>query len=83
LKSRPVEITVVSTVPAGPPLRFFWNKESHAIARSWGPERIETGWWRGNDISRDYFLVESTNGNRFWIYRSLEDGMWFLHGTFA
>jgi protein ImuB len=83
LKYQPVAVRVVSPAPDGPPLRFVWQEQCHVIAHSWGPERIETGWWRGCDIHRDYYLVESTVGRRFWLFRALRDGNWFLHGTFA
>jgi nucleotidyltransferase/DNA polymerase involved in DNA repair len=83
LKSRPVAVPVLSLVPDGPPQRFVWQEEWHDIAYCWGPERIETGWWRCRDVRRDYYLVESTSGKRFWLFRAVRDGNWFLHGTFA
>jgi protein ImuB len=45
-----------------------------------GPERIESGWWDGDEASRDYFVarLEESVG---WIYR--EAGEWYLHGLFA
>jgi protein ImuB len=52
-----------------------------------GPERIESGWWDGGDVRRDYFVAESPQGELMWIYRDhrygTEDGEWFLHGVFA
>jgi protein ImuB len=54
----------------------------HRIAQTWGPERIETGWWRGRAVGRDYYRVETTSGCRFWVFRRLKDDQWFLHGTF-
>ena len=45
-----------------------------------GPERIETGWWRGHTIGRDYYCVETAAGHRYWLFRRLRDGRWFLHG---
>jgi protein ImuB len=52
-----------------------------------GPERIESGWWDGHDVRRDYFVAESPNGEIVWIYRDhrygTDDGEWFLHGIFA
>ncbi len=52
-----------------------------------GPERIESGWWDGIDIRRDYFIAENPRGERVWIYRdhryASDDGEWFLHGLFA
>lgn len=83
LKRRPSAIAVVSVIPGGPPVRFDWQGRSHVVAQHWGPERIETGWWRGPDIRRDYYLVETATGERFWLFRQIEDGSWFLHGTFA
>ena len=26
--------------------------------------------------------VETTTGRRYWLFRDLDDGGWFLHGTF-
>jgi protein ImuB len=73
----------VSVVPGGPPLRFWWKNQSHVVAHYCGPERIETGWWRGQDVHRDYYLVETTDGKRFWLFRTLGDERWFLQGMFG
>ena len=78
----PVHIEVMSAVPEGPPLRFRWAGVEHRVIRSWGPERIETGWWRGLDIHRDYYIAATEHGQRFWVFRACEDGRWFLHGCF-
>lgn len=49
-----------------------------------GPERIESGWWDGNDVRRDYYLVETRTGQRGWAFRSVTDGgPLLLHGWFA
>lgn len=48
-----------------------------------GPERIETGWWDGADMRRDYYIAQNPRGSRFWIYRDCRSGEWFLHGIFA
>ncbi|MBT8767558.1 Y-family DNA polymerase [Metapseudomonas boanensis] len=49
-----------------------------------GPERIESGWWDGGDVRRDYYLVETRNGQRAWVYRSVDgSGPLWLHGWFA
>jgi protein ImuB len=47
-----------------------------------GPERIETGWWDGADIGRDYFVGRGTRGEELWLYRD-RGGEWFVHGVFA
>ncbi len=52
-----------------------------------GPERIESGWWDGADVRRDYFVAENPRGETVWIYRDhrygIDDGEWFLHGVFS
>lgn len=49
-----------------------------------GPERIESGWWDGDDVRRDYYLVETRAGQRGWAFRSVGDeGPLLLHGWFA
>lgn len=90
---RPVPLETVSVMPvagsrrspgdSGPPLRFRWNCETHQVAQAHGPERIETAWWRGPSVRRDYYVVETETGGRYWLFRRLRDGAWFLHGMFA
>jgi protein ImuB len=79
---RPAAISAISIMPDGPPLSFRLGNREHRIVWIWGPERIETGWWRGRPIARDYYRVETATGHRFWLFRSLEERRWFLHGTF-
>jgi protein ImuB len=79
---RPIPIQVVTVVPSGMVQRFHGAGVDHAVVRCQGPERIETGWWRGADIQRDYFMVETIQGTRWWIFQRLNDGRWFLHGCF-
>jgi protein ImuB len=45
-----------------------------------GPERIEAGWWDGDDAKRDYFIAQEDD-SMTWVYR--ENGEWYLHGFFA
>ena len=46
-----------------------------------GPERIESGWWDGAEVCRDYFIAR-VGASWAWIYRERQ-GHWFLHGYFA
>lgn len=46
-----------------------------------GPERIESGWWDGDEASRDYFIAQMADASLAWVYREKEG--WFLHGLFA
>jgi len=48
-----------------------------------GPERIESGWWDGGDVARDYFIARMRNEALVWIYRERGGGGWYLHGMFA
>ena len=76
-------LDVISVVPEGLPIRFCWRGTSYLVGRHWGPERIESAWWRDQGIRRDYYRVEATSGERFWLFRSLRDSRWFLQGEFA
>jgi protein ImuB len=90
LLEKPEEIhAVMASVPDGPPARFRWRRAQFDVARAEGPERIAMEWWRHEKPTRDYFRVETREGQRFWLYR---DGLhdqnglhprWYLQGIFA
>jgi protein ImuB len=49
-----------------------------------GPERIETGWWDGEDVARDYYRARTMHGECLWIYQDRrEQRDWYLHGIFG
>ena len=48
-----------------------------------GPERIEGGWWDGDDVMRDYYVVRGAAGERLWVFQDLHDGQWYLQGLWA
>ena len=56
-----------------------------------GPERIETGWWDGDSVARDYFIAAEEDGSLVWVYRGrlpsalnvAGEPHWFLQGRFA
>ena len=49
-----------------------------------GPERIESGWWDGGDVARDYFIASDGAHARYWIFRERRgERQWYLHGYFA
>ena len=83
LMTPPAALEVLAIAPDGPPMSFRWNGEQHVVAHSWGPERIESGWWRGPSVRRDYYRVETKSGQRYWLFRRLPGGQWYLHGEFA
>ena len=66
--------------------RPLWLLEAKKLQESGftllaGPERIESGWWDGDDAKRDYFVARLPNESLAWVYR--EAGEWYLHGLFA
>jgi protein ImuB len=79
----PTFIKVWSVVPDGPPQRVQWNHEMRGIVRWWGPERIETGWWRGQQCRREYYRVELETGEWLWLFRRRPEGDWNLQGLFS
>jgi protein ImuB len=83
LHSPPRALEVMSVAPNGPPVSFGLQGEKHEVVACVGPERIEAGWWRGKTVRRDYWRVVTAAGQRFWVFRQLEDGQWFLHGEFS
>jgi protein ImuB len=49
-----------------------------------GPERIESGWWDGADMRRDYYVIETASHQRAWAFRPAgDDGPFMLQGWFA
>jgi len=59
--------------------RPYWDGE---LALGQERERIETGWWDGFEIARDYFVATTTKGERLWIFREIGGRRrWFLHGV--
>jgi len=48
-----------------------------------GPERIESGWWDGGDVRRDYYIARLSTGQCAWVFRPVGGGDFMLHGWFA
>jgi len=64
------------------PVSLEWEDERQGLRRSCGPERIETGWWRGPEVRRDYYRVETTDGRQAWVFQDLKTRLWYVHGWF-
>ncbi|HUQ27106.1 MAG TPA: DNA polymerase Y family protein [Usitatibacter sp.] len=88
----------VATNPAAPAARPVWllNRPHRLITRDdipshqgelsfiAGPERIESGWWDGAEVRRDYYVAANARGETYWIFREHRgDQGWYLHGVFA
>ena len=69
------------------PERPLWLIEPTPIGRPskllGRPERIEAGWWSGEDTRRDYYVAASPEGARWWLYREVGQDQWFLQGLWA
>ena len=83
LLSPPPRITVTVDSDGGRPSQFRYQQQHYCAEHTWGPERIETGWWRGPTIRRDYYRVQTTTGQRFWLFRERHHHHWHLHGIFC
>lgn len=72
---------------ANEPERPFWLLEPtplRQLPRLLGkPERIEDGWWTGDECRRDYYIAETAEGSRWWLYRDEKTKHWFLHGVWS
>lgn len=83
LLSEPEPIHVLSLIPDGPPFRLLRADRTDTLAHAIGPERFEASWADGPEARRDYWRVETTEGERLWLFRCRRSGRWFLHGLFA
>ncbi len=83
----PEPIEVMALVPDHPPRLFVHKGKRHIIAKADGPERIGREWWQDKGEHRDYYIVEDSDGGRYWLFRSghydSSDAHWYLHGYFA
>jgi protein ImuB len=49
-----------------------------------GPERIESGWWDGKGVARDYYVAcPQPQGIRLWVFQERQSKRWYVHGVFA
>jgi protein ImuB len=94
LLRRPELLTrVVALLPDHPPRRFVWRGAAYHVVAGDGPERIHGEWWRSATemwALRDYFRVETQEGERFWLFRRGDGAApgtgnlsWYMHGAFG
>jgi protein ImuB len=83
LYSEPQARKVTGVEPNGSP-QFLWiHHHRERIVNCVGPERIETLWWRGPSVRRDYYRVTTESGSHLWMFQQLADEKWFVHGEFV
>lgn len=70
-----------------PPRRFRWRRMALEAVRVTGPERIVPEWWLEDEAwrtgLRDYWVVETRQGRRLWLYHTPQAPGWFVQGEFA
>jgi protein ImuB len=78
----------ILAIPNG--TRPFWLLKRPIVPRDEpmrilaGPERIESGWWDDHDKRRDYYIIETREGQRAWAFVAAGSTThWTLHGWFA
>lgn len=82
LSRTPIPIEVLAVAPHGPPCHIRLGNQTVTLFSALGPERIASGWWRGNQQTRDYYSVMTNTGEKWWIYRLHDSAQWYLHGWF-
>jgi protein ImuB len=86
LLHHPEPIGVMALQPDYPPKFFIYKGKQHQVEKADGPERIEREWWHDEGEHRDYYVVEDSDGGRYWLFRSGHYNaapQWYLHGFFA
>lgn len=70
-----------------PPANFRWRRMGFAVKKAIGPERIAPEWWVQDEGwrrgLRDYWRVETQQGQRLWLFYTPQNPGWFVHGAFA
>jgi len=75
-------IVIPSDGRDGVPISFTDAAQVHRLVHVKGPERIDGQWWNGHWKTRDYFDAQDDAGNRYWLFRVVQSGQWYLHGIF-
>lgn len=83
LLPEPKQVDVLALYPDGPPRQITLRGRAWPLVLALGPERLETSWARHTEARRDYWRVETEEGERLWLFRCRRSGGWFLHGLFG
>ncbi len=86
---RPLELSTkpqtifLATNANGRPEEILQGESRGLIRVISGPERLRSGWWDGQDACRDYYVIQTKDGSRLWIYQDRHSGSWFRQGLFS
>jgi len=88
--ARPVTIfppEPVTHASGHPPAQFRWRRMRFTTLRAHGPERIAPEWWFDDPAwrsgIRDYWRIETQEGQRLWLFHTPQDPSWCVQGEFA
>ena len=70
---QPLQQFLRGSVPGFPPPDGSGHGNSPAVLMD-GPERIESGWWEGRDVRRDYFVARAPGGQTLWVFSEPRGG---------
>jgi protein ImuB len=76
------KLHVVQNNDKGKPTVIVHQGIQDRIVSMLGPERIESGWWKGAMHQRDYYRTELASGVWLWLYLDRRASTWYLHGEF-
>ncbi|MFT7617363.1 MAG: protein ImuB [Planctomycetota bacterium] len=82
IAAQPIRITI-ATNGLGRPEEILTGKGRGLIRVINGPERLHSGWWDGHDARRDYYVVQTKEGSRLWIYQDRNTAEWYQQGLFS
>jgi protein ImuB len=70
-----------------PPAQFRWRRMRFTTLRAHGPERISPEWWFDDPAwrsgIRDYWRIETQEGQRLWLFYTPQDPAWCVQGEFV
>jgi protein ImuB len=81
-----VDARIAGQIDAGMPRPVWLLDEPVPVLKPQilqGPERIESGWWDGKGVARDYYIARQSQGSTLWVFQERQSKRWYLHGVFA
>jgi protein ImuB len=83
LRLFPEPIPLRVSLEGGAPARLYEGGRPWIVEESCAHERLEAGWWEpGVRSRRDYVIVRTALGAA-WVFRDLDEDVFYLHGYFA
>lgn len=68
----------VKTNDQGEPVTIYRNGRREQVVSADKRWRVKDNWWR-QEVSREYFQIETASGLVGEIYHDLLSGLWYLH----